>query len=186
RIMLPPGSPYNLTLTALDAQNDNIVFTSFGEPYMLANNPASFSSAAPFPGISSGTFTWTPNASHARLAPYIISFRVSDGMLTTDETLIIEVGTFTSIEEDNTHNIGNSYPNPTTNILIVPFELQNASTVQFELFDILGNKIADDVIKQYASGKHNEKFSMDLPSGIYFMQITVDGKTMESKKITIK
>lgn len=185
RVILPPGSAYNLTLNATDAQNNTINFTSFGEPYMLLSNPASFVSSSPIPGMASGTFTWTPIVSQARLAPYIVSFRVSDGLMAMDESLLIEVGNFTSIQNANANTIGNSFPNPTQNIFFVPFELDNNATVNFELYDILGNKVADDVYKNYFAGEHLEKFNVNLPNGNYFMRISVDGKLLARKKIVV-
>jgi len=185
RVILPPGSPYNLTLNATGSQNNNISFTSFGEPYMLLINPASFTGTSPSPGVAYGAFNWTPSASEVRLAPYIVSFRVSDGALAMDETLLIEVGNFTSVESMDAGAIGNSFPNPTQNIFYVPFELQKAGTVQFELYDMLGNKVAADVNKNYSAGKHKEMFDMSLTSGIYFMRISVDGKILSSKKIEL-
>ena len=186
KIILPPGIPYNVTLNASDAQNNNILFTSYEERYMMNSNPASFVSNAPVPGQATGTFSWTPNLSQARVNPYLVSFRVSDGLMAYDETLIIEVGNFTSSPNNESSTVGNSYPNPTQNIFFVPFELKSSADVRFELFDIIGNKVANDVIKTYNSGIHKERFNMELPAGIYFIKISVDNKVISSKKITIQ
>ena len=186
KMSLSAGVPFNVIVVANNANLSNNSMKSFGEPYLSATNPSLFSSAQTSVDVISGYFSWTPSSAQIRSNPYIVTFRVKSGSFYSDETLLIEVGNFTSVQNEAENIVGSSYPNPTQSFLFVPFELESKADVHFEMFDILGNKVSDDVVKQYANGQHVEKFSVEFPSGIYFIRISVDGKLRSSQKFIIQ
>lgn len=185
-LKLKLNTPYSVTLISNDINLDIINFVSLGEPYTLANNPATFTSTYIAPGQTNGEFSWTPIASQHRQEAYRVLFRVDDGRFTHYETLLIRVLNYSSVDNQSNSVVGNLYPNPTQYIFILPFELKRGADVQFELYDIIGNKVADDVNKYYSAGMHTEKFNIDLPAGNYIIRISADGEMLSSKKFLIK
>ncbi len=76
------------------------------------------------------------------------------------------------------------YPNPVTNNVTVSFELLISSTVNIELFDIIGNKISSNSICQ-TSGKHQTIINTEtLSQGTYLIKLS--SETGNSSKLIIK
>lgn len=74
------------------------------------------------------------------------------------------------------------YPNPTNDILNIELNLDNPAEVQFQLFDAVGQLI----LNQKTANYNNQKTTLnlnDLPSGIYFLQIRMNGNLMTKKVI---
>jgi subtilisin family serine protease/PKD repeat protein len=74
------------------------------------------------------------------------------------------------------------YPNPTNDILNIELNLDKKSTVQFQLFDAVGQLILNQKTTDYNNQKTTLNLT-DLPSGIYFLQIRIDEKVMTKKVI---
>jgi hypothetical protein len=76
------------------------------------------------------------------------------------------------------------YPNPVKNRLNVNYELLQAATVDIELYDLMGKKVADF----YNGNQHPGEYTMNyqIPdeitsNGIYILKFTVDGQIIMSK-----
>lgn len=83
----------------------------------------------------------------------------------------------------------NVFPNPVTEQSVVEYELSKANSVQLELFDVLGKRIA--VIENennQASGIHRYNlgnYTANQPKGIYMLRITIGGQAM-TKRLLVR
>jgi hypothetical protein len=69
------------------------------------------------------------------------------------------------------------FPNPVVDRLNIQFSLEKAATVQAEIYDAAGKKIADLVQSQAQSGLNEIQFNLDpLAQGLYFLRLSADGK----------
>ncbi len=87
----------------------------------------------------------------------------------------------------NGYGLGNAYPNPvSTNAEVnIPFTLGHGSTVNIEMFDLVGKSITN-VTSNRSAGNHVETLSTNnLKPGIYLYTITA-GEYTASKKFTVK
>lgn len=67
-----------------------------------------------------------------------------------------------------------SYPNPTTDVLNIRFELKNSNIVSANLLDITGKVLTSKSFGNLASGTYNESFNTSsFTSGIYFIEFTI-------------
>jgi PKD repeat protein len=74
------------------------------------------------------------------------------------------------------------YPNPTYDILNIELNIDNISTVNFQLFDAIGQSVLNMNNQTFGTQKTTMDIS-DLPSGIYFLQIRMDEKVVSRKII---
>jgi len=85
-----------------------------------------------------------------------------------------------------TSNQLSNYPNPfnpTTNIC---YTLDKIADVEIVINDISGRNISNFSYRQQKSGLHNLEFSVaNLPSGIYFCQLLINGKTQAQQKMIL-
>jgi len=76
----------------------------------------------------------------------------------------------------------NNYPNPFSDITSIEFQLQEASNVQLEIFNFTGIRVAQLLNTKLSPGIYETIFKAgDLPSGIYFSKLTVNGRTTTGK-----
>jgi hypothetical protein len=67
-----------------------------------------------------------------------------------------------------------SYPNPTTDILNIRFELKNNNVVSANLMDVTGKVLTSKSFGNLASGTYNESFNTSsFTPGIYFIEFTI-------------
>ena len=89
--------------------------------------------------------------------------------------------------EPNKFALEQNYPNPFNPVTQIRFELETASQVALDLFDIRGAKIRSLVNSFHESGSH--QFTLDgssLASGVYFYSLTVNGATKTRKLALMK
>jgi len=80
-----------------------------------------------------------------------------------------------------------NYPNPFNPSTTIKFSLQNTSQVKLTVFDVAGKEIANLVNSSLSSGSHSYKFdAADLPSGVYFYKLNVNGNQMLQKMLLQK
>jgi len=81
----------------------------------------------------------------------------------------------------------NAYPNPFNDITVIEYQLENNANVQMEVFDFLGNKVAELVNSNLNAGIYKTIFKAgDLPGGVYFNKLTVNGRTITRKLVLVK
>lgn len=83
----------------------------------------------------------------------------------------------------------NLYPNPAKDVLYLDLSLaQDANNVSIEMFSMMGQKVFSREFTSVTTGDHNLKFDLNneyaLPSGLYIINITVDGKS-DTRKVII-
>jgi hypothetical protein len=182
---IPANSNFNVSLLAEDADNDQIEFFAYGEPFLLTNNAATFSTQVISGTKLLGTMDWTPTASEARTQPYIVVFRTRDHLFSFDETVLFSVGAFTSIDDNSSTAIGNVYPNPASHMVMVPINLERDAEISISLYTVLGTKVAELAKKDYAAGNHLEKINLNVSNGEYFITLVENGKTIATKKVLV-
>lgn len=81
----------------------------------------------------------------------------------------------------------NNYPNPFTDITTIEFQLRESADVQLEIFNYTGTKVANLLNTKLSPGIYKTIFKAgDLPNGMYFAKLTVDGRTTTGKLVLIK
>jgi photosystem II stability/assembly factor-like uncharacterized protein len=79
-----------------------------------------------------------------------------------------------------------NYPNPFNPNTVISYRTAVNSFISLKVYDILGNEVATLVNEKKNAGSYKAEFSgSNLSSGIYFYNITVDGRTSLSKKMLL-
>jgi hypothetical protein len=75
------------------------------------------------------------------------------------------------------------YPNPTSEIMHIEFEIPNPSPVRIQVFNAMGGMVADLSDGILAKGKHQITWNAaDLPAGLYFVRLNA-GKDVAGAKL---
>ena len=77
-ICVVAGKPITYQVSSSVTNNDSLIFTSTGMPYMFLNSPADFSITANNKGSSIGLFNWNTNPTHIRKNPFAVYYNVVD------------------------------------------------------------------------------------------------------------
>lgn len=101
-----------------------------------------------------------------------------------DDFIVSVISTATSLDENSMQNISvsNAYPNPTNGMFTITYNV-NSTVVNGKL--LIYNSYGSLVKTQaFASSERSLTFDAhDLPDGIYFYSLTVNGKQSEIKKL---
>ncbi len=97
-----------------------------------------------------------------------------NGVLYGDTTLTVILNS--EIEVPGSHVLFQNYPNPFNPSTTINYRLKNASHVSIRVYDPLGKVVATLVNEKRNAGLHKTEFkASELPSGIYFCMMNVDG-----------
>ncbi len=89
----------------------------------------------------------------------------------------------TITEELTTQN----YPNPFNPTTLIRFTIKNSGKVTLKVFDVLGREVAELLNTHHESGSYEIPFDgSNLPSGIYFYNLTANGKSLTKKMMLLK
>ena len=78
-----------------------------------------------------------------------------------------------------------NYPNPFQGRTLIRYELPQASFVQIDIFNVLGQRVAQLVDHRQPAGRNEIVFeARDLPSGVYFVRLEADGRS-QFQQITV-
>ncbi len=96
----------------------------------------------------------------------------------------------TSVNDPTEETGWNSFtisPNPAGETLNFNISLENPGHVDIQIFDVLGEKVAEIIHRDLGRGDHHISWNSagDLSSGIYFAILSADGR-QQSKKLIIK
>ncbi len=97
-------------------------------------------------------------------------------------------GTTVGIEEDFENSVNlNIYPNPSTDNATVSFDLNDKQKVDLKIYDVVGKEISTLVNSELPTGTHKFELNKNtkLASGIYFVKLTVDGRSI-TKKVVVE
>jgi S-formylglutathione hydrolase FrmB len=103
------------------------------------------------------------------------------------DSLIMEAYTQVSVSEFNiqhsTFNIS-CYPNPFSEIVHIEYEIENPSRVSIQVFNAVGEKVADLSVGILAEGKHQIIWNAaHLPAGLYFVRLNAGKENANLKLI---
>jgi len=187
-IVLSAYQNYQLHLLASDADvNDVVDMIGFGEAFDLTTAPSILNVLPTGNGNEiEGTFSWTPDISAVRTAPYITVFRVSDQMFYFDETIQFEVSSSTGVDDNNGFTIDNIYPNPVNNMMYVPLILEKGALITMDIYNILGVKVYQSGDMNFTAGNHLILKNINLNSGQYMVSIKdSSGNILSTERIIV-
>ncbi|MDZ4722892.1 MAG: T9SS type A sorting domain-containing protein [candidate division Zixibacteria bacterium] len=110
----------------------------------------------------------------------------------------VEVRVSTGIDDETdqtlpgSYSLSQNYPNPFNPTTTIEFALPEASQVQIEVFNLLGESVRELVNKQFGAGVHHIEFdsrnnaSQSLASGMYFYRIIAGSFSSSKKMILLK
>jgi len=105
----------------------------------------------------------------------------TDGKFEFSKVIEVDLGSPMNYE------LSQNYPNPFNPSTTIRFSLLESNSVNLSIFNSLGEKIEELVNEVKEPGVHTIEFSaQDLPSGIYFYRIQVNGFTQIKKMILLK
>ncbi len=100
---------------------------------------------------------------------------------TTMSSLVTDVS---EILEENNLAV---YPNPTNNVSTISFDLTEASSVNVEVYNTMGSLVFSKDNETMNAGTQKVTFDgTELPSGIYFVNVTIDEKVITRKVSLLK
>jgi hypothetical protein len=104
------------------------------------------------------------------------------------------ITTLINIISNNTpdkYSLSQNYPNPFNPSTNIKYQVKDNSFVTLKIFDILGKEVATLVNEKQSPGTYETQFpnnlitSNQLPSGIYFYSLFVDGDKIDTKKMVL-
>jgi len=180
-IVSQPNQNVNFSLM-VDNSANNVSMEAFGEPLLLNNNMATFTTSVSGNNIE-GMFSWSPSQNEERVNPYLVVIRSTNGSYSLDETIQIEVSSTTGINEQELE-ICKIFPNPTSDEFYIEFDLDKSAEIVVVVYDLLGKKV-----KKFSTekgvGKHLLRSDFNLESGQYIISIKKDNVEFKSKKLII-
>ena len=107
-------------------------------------------------------------------------------------TFIAEFHKITTGLDSNDKTVTNfqlfqNYPNPFNPSTVIKYSIPKTSNVKLDIYDILGNQVAELVNEKQLPGNYRYTFNgFNLPSGIYFYRITTKTFNQTRKLILLK
>ncbi|MHB8336645.1 MAG: choice-of-anchor A family protein [Ignavibacteriaceae bacterium] len=84
-------------------------------------------------------------------------------------------------------NLEQNYPNPFNPSTVISFTVAKSEAVNISIFNIIGQKIATLINKEYTPGSYSVQFNAgNLPSGIYFYRLSTNDYVSIKKMILMK
>ncbi len=116
--------------------------------------------------------------------------RCTDGTVTNRAGYITDISVYLDVNEPSTFGklpvkpvVGLPYPNPFNSVCQIEILLTGESDITFSVFDLLGQKIAEQNFHR-KSGSYKLSFDAgDLPSGIYLYRMTIGDEQNRGKII---
>jgi photosystem II stability/assembly factor-like uncharacterized protein len=98
---------------------------------------------------------------------------------------------YTSVKQINSSfpkdfALGQNYPNPFNPITKFKLQISKLADVKVKVYDITGREISVVLDKKLARGEYEIAFDAnELPSGVYFYSLFVDGNLIDTKKMIL-
>ena len=150
---------------------------------------------------NAGTNWIVQNSSHPLVTYNSIHFTDSlTGWVVGDSGIILKTTTGgvltnftnTSTEIPDKYFLSQNYPNPFNPVTHLEFGIPELEFVSLKIFDVLGNEVSTLVNENKPPGRYEVTFNArnamqgsDLPSGIYFYSLLIDGNTMDTKRMVL-
>ena len=187
---LDPGATVPFALTTMEPENPlNIVWLLDGQPVDGAAGPEyTFDSGV----TGAGQFTLTAMVTdptqrvrHDRVLPLLtdsVSWRIDVQAITSEGTTERPVAT----------QLHPNYPNPFNPATVLAFTLGEPADIALEVFDLLGQRVANAAGGSYTAGRHSVPFDASgLGSGVYIYRLTLlsghqSGERLQGKMMLIR
>jgi len=174
---IPANQTFNLITNATDIDGDDLKITLQGEPFILTNNPATYS-VNNGKGSADATLTWNPNVIQARQKLYNLAIRnyeKNDNSVfvnifdVTVQLKVVETPQSTSTFQNNAHLMLS--PNPANNFATLQYDAKQVENTKVIISDITGKVIKqiNFISKVGTNGMFIE--TSNLHNGIYFVQV---------------
>tara|TARA_R110000868_G_scaffold396971_2_gene669455 strand:+ start:35135 stop:36718 length:1584 start_codon:yes stop_codon:yes gene_type:complete len=109
------------------------------------------------------------------------------GVLVSESVQVLTTNTEISSNLPSDFKLNQNYPNPFNPSTLISYSIPKASDVQLNIFNIIGQPVANLVNERKQSGSYTVEFSADnLPSGVYFYSIKAGTFTKTNKMLLIK
>lgn len=106
-------------------------------------------------------------------------------ILNMDDILIVEGPTSVN-EFVNGAKFSQNSPNPFGTVTTINYELQSASKVTLNVYDVTGKKVIEQNQGELAAGKHSVKVNAEnLAAGVYYYSLKVNENTTSSMKMVV-
>ncbi|MGD9707040.1 MAG: T9SS type A sorting domain-containing protein [Candidatus Delongbacteria bacterium] len=120
---------------------------------------------------------------------YLVFKEIDTTMLQFDTKIFFQSKKiFTSIEDcdklTKDFELFQNYPNPFNNETAISFSIREVSNIELNIFNVKGEIVKSMFNKKMNKGNHSVQFQADeLNSGVYYYQLRVNGKIMETKSM---
>jgi hypothetical protein len=109
------------------------------------------------------------------------------GVPSVDGEPVVSIEENTEISIPKTMRLHQNYPNPFNPTTVISYDLPKTQLVQINIYNMLGQKIANLVNDVQNPGIYKINFDgSGLSSGIYFYQIQADGFQQTRKMLLVK
>jgi hypothetical protein len=182
-IYYTPGQPLSFTIGGSDQDaNTNLQMQSFGTVYQLPV-PAVFTTLGSGANIS-GTFNWTPPAGFNK--DMIVVFRLRDNVFTKDFTLLMRRNPTAIVEVGNIAQNVKVFPNPAKDQLYISMDLKQDINGSVSLYSSLGQKVKTFYTGRMMKGSFRLDEAINLAPGVYFLNVTGEGKTVYTQTVVVQ
>lgn len=169
-------------------KNDAGIGTNFTKLSMMAYIAESGSSGevvCAFPDIN-------PVGNGVAFKAWYYMDELGSGWFPTDTSYVHVRGEgVSSIGEDNLiiakeFKLFANYPNPFNPTTAISYQLSALSQVDLSIYNLLGQKVTTLVSEKQAAGRHTVEWNAaGYVSGIYFYKLTVDGRSIATRKMIL-
>jgi hypothetical protein len=168
---------YTFKLKADDPNGDPVTFS-------LGANPPEGAS------ITSDDFKWI--ISLGQEGSHDITFRVSDGTLSKDTTITVNVGTAVGVEIEHsktpdTYGLDQNFPNPFNPSTTIRYQIPTSGFISLKIYNVLGKEVTTLVNESKPAGEYRIEFNANnLQSGLYLYQLKAGNYSEVRKMLLIK
>jgi len=166
------GTSQNITWTSTSVTNVKIEYTT--------NNGTSWSNVIASTPASGGTYFWTVPNTPSMLCKIKLTDVVTS-LLSAQSNGVFSIILPTSVNYEITPRIFSlhqNFPNPFNPSTKINFGLADKSKVTLQIYNALGQKVAELINGEYEAGYHNFDFDASgFSSGIYFYELIANPST---------
>jgi hypothetical protein len=185
-----PGAPFNMTVSVVDVDGQNLRLSGAGEPLVLANNPAVFIPTNAV-ACAGGTLSWTPTAAQARTAPYVIGIRVSEDyngqVFQSDLSITLRVGNSAGLNSINANSAFVLSPNPSKGAFNLQFTTSSSEYVRVSVMTVTGKVVSSFVNTQIVNGVNVIMVNdLGLSKGIYMVQLEQNKQKIGVQRLVVE
>jgi len=130
-----------------------------------------------------------------KLLPYRNNYLIVFGN-GSDSSITIKYSSGTGIVNSNQNAVSDyklfqNFPNPFNPVTSIKYQIPRSSNVKLIVYDILGKEIAKLVDQKQNAGSYETQFpdnqysNNQLPSGVYFYSLFIDGVRLDTKKLIL-